>query len=325
MAKQLSQAELNYQAARDHASRVLHQQKDKFINQAIQSGADWNAESFFALQLLTLKDKKSLAFTAHNNPASLVAAILNVAAIGISLNPALKHAYLVPRDGSVVLDISYKGLKTLAEREGSIVCASTELVYSNDTFRWKGAFEKPEFDADVFADTEDRGDFRGVFCEAILPGGQLLADKMSASEIYKIRSMSKAFQNAKGPWITFFEEMVKKTMLKRAYKGWPAPASSGLAKAIDVLNEHEGNKPECLGDGAAIPVATAVPALPQYDESLVSIDVKDMVAEIVMRSSNHNAWAAGSELMKGRYRGNDLKYALLQLEAAQKDSGQAVH
>jgi recombination protein RecT len=33
-----------------------------------------------------------------------------VAAIGITLNPASKLAYLVPRDGMVCLDISYMGL-----------------------------------------------------------------------------------------------------------------------------------------------------------------------------------------------------------------------
>lgn len=311
--------EINYREARDHAIHVLNQQRDKFISHAINSGVDWETESFFALQYLSLEDKKSLAFTAHKNPSSLVAAILNVAAIGITLNPALKLAYLIPRDGRVVLDISYKGLKTIAEREGSIICASTELVYSNDTFQWKGAFDSPIFEADVFAELKDRGEFRGAFCEAILPNKQRMVDKMSASEILKIRSMSKAFQNDAGPWITFFEEMVKKTMLKRAYKSWPAPERSRLAKAIDVLNEHDGLRSEFLASDKSLPTPDSPPAL-EYDESLVSVDVKEMVQKIVQRASDHGAWSAAAELVKERYRGHDRHYALVQLTTAQKDN-----
>jgi recombination protein RecT len=268
--------------------------------------------------MLTLQDKKNLAFTAHNNPASLVSAILNVAAIGISLNPALKLAYLIPRDGRVVLDISYKGLKTLAEREGSIICANAELVFANDQFQYKGAFTSPFFEADVFATPEERGLFRGVFCEAILPGNQRMVEKMSANEIYKIRDMSKAFQNKVGPWISFFEEMVKKTVLKRAYKSWPAPERSRFAKAIQVLNEHEGLKTEFLDESSGPLLQTSSKSAIAYDEGNVSDDVKEMVTRIVNRTIEHSAWSAGNELIKDRYKGDDLHYATLQLTAAKQ-------
>ena len=90
-------------------------------------GLVFKSECLFAKQQIT---KESFTLdTAVNNPASLRSAILNVAAIGISLNPSLAHAYLVPRDGAICLDISYRGLVKLATDAGAIEWAKAVLVY----------------------------------------------------------------------------------------------------------------------------------------------------------------------------------------------------
>src|ERR1700739_4461685 len=75
-------------------------------------------EARFAMQIMEGND--FLADIAVSNKPSLRAAITNIAAIGISLNPANKQAYLVPRDKKVCLDISYMGLLDLATNAGSI-------------------------------------------------------------------------------------------------------------------------------------------------------------------------------------------------------------
>ena len=53
----------------------------------------WEKESQFAIQQLQKNEYLYNACT--KNPTSLQNAIINVAAVGISLNPANKHAYLV--------------------------------------------------------------------------------------------------------------------------------------------------------------------------------------------------------------------------------------
>ncbi|EON5390422.1 recombinase RecT, partial [Escherichia coli] len=65
----------------------------------------WAKESQFAIQQFQKND--FLAKTAQANLPSARNAIINVAAIGITLNPSSKLAYLVPRGGAVCLDISY--------------------------------------------------------------------------------------------------------------------------------------------------------------------------------------------------------------------------
>ena len=67
---------------------------------------------------------------------------------------------------------------------------------------------------------------------------------MDASEVYKIRECSKAYKDKKGNvransvWVVWFEEMVKKSLVKRASKMWPK--SDRLREAADILNRHEG-------------------------------------------------------------------------------------
>lgn len=199
-------------------------------------------ECWFAKQQLMKNDFTMK--TAANNQPSLKGAILNVASIGISLNPASAHAYLVPRDGSVCLDISYKGLVKLATDSGSINWAKAVLVYEGDKFEWNGVNKEPVHVADVFS--ADRIDakqplknLKGGYCIAQLADGSYMVDTMTAAEILAIKESSKA-QN--GPWKgKWAGEMAKKTLVKRAYKSWPQSGGrERLDMAVEVLNEHEG-------------------------------------------------------------------------------------
>ena len=95
-----------------------------------------DAERNYAIQQL-YKNDHSIGI-AKSNPVSVQNAILNLSSIGISLNPALKHAYLVPRDGGICLDISYMGLMHLAQEIGSIEWGQAKIVYSNDTYESQG-------------------------------------------------------------------------------------------------------------------------------------------------------------------------------------------
>lgn len=205
------------------------------MDRANGSLLDFKQECMFARQQITKNDH--VTNTAANNPTSLKSAILNVAAIGISLNPALAHAYLVPRDGKICLDISYRGLVKLATDCGAIKWAKTELVYANDEFTWNGVNREPDHKADVFG---DRGDVVGGYCLAKLPDGSFMVEIMKRSEMDKIQSTSKA---ANGPWKVWPDEMRKKSVTKRASKSWPQTDNiTRVATAISVLNEHEGDQ-----------------------------------------------------------------------------------
>ena len=221
--------------------QVIAAQKERFLtlNRANDDLLSYEQECIFAKQQLEKNDFSMK--TAGNNQRSLQGAILNVAAIGISLNPAKQHAYLVPRSGAICLDISFQGLRKIATDSGAINWAKVELVYKNDTFKWTGPVTVPVHEADPFS--KDRGELIGGYCLAKLPSGEFMVEVMKVDEINKVRDTSKASKN--GPWVNWYDEMAKKTILKRAFKQWPQTTNDQIGRArletaISASHEAEG-------------------------------------------------------------------------------------
>lgn len=209
--------------------------RDTFQARLTNNSLNFEVEAGFAVQQMESNDY--LLSMAMNNRQSVINAVTNVAAIGISLNPARKQAYLVPRDKKVCLDISYIGLVDLATQSGSIVWAKSELVYSADNFQMGEPGTLPSHKFNPFA--KDRGEVIGAYVVVKTPGGEYLCDAMGIDEINSIRDRSSAWKayKSKGvscPWVTDPGEMAKKTVIKRASKLWPK--NERLNMAIQHLN-----------------------------------------------------------------------------------------
>lgn len=234
--------------------------KDSFASVLTDRSINFDREAEFALQ--TLYGNDYAMKIAMQNRSSVIAAVVNIAAIGISLNPAKKQAYLVPRDGKICLDISYMGLMDLAIDSGSIRWGQAELVYEADTFGLNGVDQQPTHLRNPFA--RDRGDVVGVYVVVKTADGDYLTDAMSVDEINAIRDRSSAWKawitkQKSCPWLTDWGEMAKKTVVKRAYKYWPK--TDRLDQAIHHLNTDGG-------EGLAFvdvhqPQRSALPAPPE--------------------------------------------------------------
>lgn len=208
----------------------VNQQVGLFTGAATDQSVTWAKESQFAIQAFQKND--FLAKTAMSNPTSAQNAIINVAAIGITLNPAAKLAYLVPRDGGVHLDISYMGLLHLAQVSGAIQWGQCKLVHANDTYESNGLDKAPTHKYNAFG---ERGPVVGGYCTVKTQQGDYLTDEMSLAEIKQVENTSKA---KNGPWKNWWEEMARKTIVKRAAKYWPRVER--VDNAIHHLNDDEG-------------------------------------------------------------------------------------
>lgn len=210
---------------------------------------NFERECQFALD--SLKKNAFLARVARSNLDSLKSAIMNIAATGLTLNPAEQYAFLVPRKFKigydqvdfVCLDISYRGLVKAATDTGSVLYVKADIVYEKDTFEIGEIGKAPVHKHNPFA--KGRGEIVGAYCVAKTAHGDYLTDVMSAEELYKIRDKSESWKNEKArvysPWFNFETEMMKKTVIKRASKLWPkTKLSEKLHSAIDIVNEHEG-------------------------------------------------------------------------------------
>lgn len=221
--------------------QVIDRAASKFNEIASRSKlVTWAEESQFALQAIQKNEKLSqcLVHTVQNS-------VINVAAVGLTLNPALGYAYLVPEgvkqpDGKYqqecILRVSFKGLLKIATDSGSIMWAKAEVVKQNDTFVYRGPCDLPAHEMNPFG---DRGATVGAYCIAKTHQGDYLVDVMGADEIAKIRGAAKQDY----VWKTWPDEMTKKAIIKRASKQWPkTDRDDRLDRAIAVVNEYEGSE-----------------------------------------------------------------------------------
>ena len=216
------------------AHDLILSQESSFMSILSDEKINFHKEMNFAMQQLSAND--FLLKVAMQNPQSLKDATLNLAAFGLSLNPALKQAYLVPRKGKICLDVGYLGMEYIAIDSGSVVWIQSKIVYSNDSYESMGIDKAPEHRYSAF---EKRGSIVGAYCVAKIHDGSFLTEEMNIEEIYKIRSRSESFsKGSMSPWKTDEGEMIKKTVIKRASKGWPK--CDRLQSVISFANENEG-------------------------------------------------------------------------------------
>lgn len=228
-----------YQVAKDI---VLSSEYDFNKLASVHGAVNFEKEASFATQ--ALKDNQYLCGIAYQNPDSLKMAVVNVAAIGLTLNPVRSLAYLVPRDGKVSLDVSYRGYLQLAIDSGAIMWGKAEIVYSDDTFVYNGMGAEPTHNFNPFG---ERGEIIGAYCVVKTPSEDYLVEMMKIDDIYNIRDRSKSWiaHKKKGvscPWATDEGEMIKKTVIRRAYKTWPIPSENKkrMESLVDATSEdHE--------------------------------------------------------------------------------------
>lgn len=193
----------------------------------------FDAEKEWAIQCC--EKNKSAADYAVASPAAVAAALRNVAAVGVTLDPARKLAYILPRDSKMVYDLSYMGLLDLAVSSGALQWGQAHLVYENDVFELMGYDAAPVHKRNPFAKADARGALVGAYVVVKTSGGDYLTNTMGIEEIHAIRDRSPSWKSGqKGPWKTDFAEMAKKTVVKNAYKYWPR--SEALDRAVHYLN-----------------------------------------------------------------------------------------
>lgn len=204
----------------------------------------WAEESQFAIQAIQKNEKLAQCQT-H----TVQNAVINVAAVGLTLNPALGYAYLVPESEKIKntegreiwvqvcqLRVSFKGLLKIATDSGSILWAKAEVVKSNDQFTYCGPCDLPRHEMNAFG---DRGATIGAYCIAKTHQGDYLVDIMGMEDINKIKNAAKT----KNVWTAWPDEMIKKAIIKRASKQWPkTDRDDRLDRAIAVVNEYEGSE-----------------------------------------------------------------------------------
>lgn len=208
-------------------------------------------------------------------PASFLGAMMTSAQLGLEVNTPLGQAYVLPYSNKGTLEaqfqLGYKGLIDLAYRSGEVEVIQAHVVYENDEFECEYGLDpklthKP-------ADS-NRGEPTKVYAVFKTKSGGFGFEVMSMEDVRKhAAKYSKAYSSSFSPWKTNFEEMAKKTVLKRVLKY--APLKSEFIRAA---GQDEVIKTELSADMYEVP-----------NENVIDLDFSEVDEDTGEVQENVNA------------------------------------
>lgn len=188
-------------------------------------------ERFTRMALSAINNTPALA---ECTPMSFIAALMNTAQLGLEPNTPLGQAYLIPYKNKGVLEcqfqLGYKGMIDLAYRTGQIQMIQAQIVRQRDYFLYQYGLESKL----VHRPAEgERGEITFIYGLFKMVNGGYGFEVSSKSEIdaFALR-YSKSFGSQHSPWTNNYEDMAKKTVIKRALRY--APVSVDFQKALSM-------------------------------------------------------------------------------------------
>lgn len=149
--------------------------------------------------------------------ASLVGCFLQATALGLELGAALGQAYPVPFGRECTLIIGYRGLIDLTYRSGLVSTVSAYAVRDGDEFDY-GLGSEPWIKHRPVGNNSG-SELSCVYAIVKMRDGVTKMDVMYRDDVDKIRNGSRGKNSP--AWANHYEEMAKKTILRRVCKTLP--------------------------------------------------------------------------------------------------------
>lgn len=213
-------------------------------------------------------------------PISVVTSVMLAARLGLAPDGALGSAYLVPFFNKKIgqkecqLIPGYRGFIDLARRSGEVRKVETRLAYPVDTLEIDYGAERPIVHRPDLRASEP-GDWFVVWAMATFIDGTVQVELMTRDQVMAIRNRAKAKY---GPWVDDFDEMARKTVVRRLAKYLPlspelaaasllqAGAEAGRSTVIDAAQTLDidltNDVPQIEGRSKADEIADAIAGEP---------------------------------------------------------------
>jgi len=175
---------------------------------------------------------------------SICNSVMLAAQLGLEINNGMGHGWLIPYGKICTFQPGYRGLLELAYRSGRIKDARALLVYEAEPFTYsEGA--NPVFTHEPKPLSIRGEQWIGAYSRLTHLDNFQSCFWMWREEILEVRDKCSRTKD-KGPWVTWFEEMVKKTALKRHLKTSQLSSAIALAVGVDDQAEAHSAKEETL-------------------------------------------------------------------------------
>jgi recombination protein RecT len=189
-------------------------------------------ERFTRMVLSALSTTPQLAVC---TPQSFLGAMMCAAQLGMEPNTPLGQAYLIPYKNhgtdEVQFQLGYKGMIDLAYRSGEVSTIQAHTVHANDTFEYELGLEPKLKHIPANA---NRGDATHYYAVVKMKDGGYAFTVMSVDDVKDhARRYSKAYSSNYSPWKSNFEEMAKKTVIKKCLKYAPMKSEFVRGASMD--------------------------------------------------------------------------------------------
>lgn len=156
-------------------------------------------------------------------PKSFLGAMMQAAQLGVEPNTPLGQAYLIPYKNKGTLEcqfqLGYKGLIDLAYRSGEVRDIQAHEVYENDEFEYELGLEPKLRHVPA---PSNRGNVIAYYAVFHTKDGGYGFEVMSTEDVKEhAKKYSQAYSSSYIPWAKNFDEMAKKTVLKKCLKYAP--------------------------------------------------------------------------------------------------------
>ena len=192
-----------------------------------------SVEKFTRVAMTAIQNTPALA---NADRRSLFGAFVRLAQDG--LLPDGREAAVVMFGNKAQAMPMIAGILKKIRQSKEVAKVSAQVVYENDHFLVKYGFDEDVEHVPPKLN-EARGEPIGAYATAVLKDGSKLLEVMSLEEIEKVRKVSRAANN--GPWVSWFGEMARKTVMRRLSKR--LPMSSDLEDEIFSRDETLATQP----------------------------------------------------------------------------------
>jgi len=224
----------NFSVVRD----LLERSKDE-ITKALPKNI--TSERIARIALTTLRKNPSLL---ECDPRSFLSAVMQASQLGFELDDNLGLVYLVPyknrktgaKDAQLI--IGYRGLIELGRRSGKLKSISSRLVYENEPFSVEYGLSE-NLTHTPLPPSQRGNNIKGAYAVATMNDGSKAFEFLWADELEEIKknALEKTWNPKTSPWETHWEEMYKKTVIRRAMKYLSLSPEVVKATVIDEYGE----------------------------------------------------------------------------------------
>lgn len=254
-------------------ANALDAKRDQIV--AMYGGDERLADRMRMVALHALADPKLAYKLQRADPATVIEALRESAALGLMPIGSTAEGYLVPRRnsaksrqaGSDVYDFTFlpgwRGLLKLTYRSKLVTAVDTDVVYENDDFDFeKGTNPYLKHKRAL----RDRGNVIATFAIAYLRDGPPIFEIVDEAEMALVMesSTSRDYETKAliGPWVEWPDEMRRKTAVRRLDKRLPLESLAERALQYEAeIDERYSERQQLPSvERRALPASTAAMA-----------------------------------------------------------------